>query len=165
MKKNIALGVLILVCCLNISSAQNKQTNTVNRTTYISGETYKTTGSPKVVRSSATKNEFLRSKGYDKVPNGYQVDHIIPLSKGGQDVPSNMQLIRTEQHKIKTANERSIKTTNSIYTQPSYNSNSTFKSPSIYLTPSYNNSKTIYTGERGGHYYINSNGNKSYIKK
>ncbi|OYY56540.1 MAG: hypothetical protein B7Y52_03275 [Sulfurovum sp. 28-43-6] len=25
--------------------------------------------------------------------------------------------------------------------------------------------RTIYEGKRGGHYYINSNGNKTYIKK
>lgn len=128
---------------------------------------YKTTGYPKVERSYSAKNEFLKSKGYDKVPDGYQVDHIVPLFQGGKDIPSNMQLITTEQHKIKTANEKSNNTTNSTFTYPSYNSNSTYKSSNIYSTPSYNynSGKTIYTGSRGGQYYINSNGNKTYIKK
>src|SRR5574344_1569092 len=36
-----------------------------------------------------------------------------------------------------------------------------------YSTQSYNNGsgKTIYTGSRGGQYYINSNGNKTYVPK
>lgn len=72
--------------------------------TYISGERYKTTGLPKVKRSNSIKNEFLKSSGYKK--EGYEVDHIIPLSKGGQDTPSNMQLLPKEAHKQKTANER-----------------------------------------------------------
>jgi hypothetical protein len=40
----------------------------------------------------------------------------------------------------------------------------TYSTPmSTYSTPSYDSSQTIYTGSRGGQYYINSNGNKSYI--
>lgn len=75
-------------------------------TKYKYGETYKSSGLPKVERSSAAKGEFLKSKGYSKTPKGYEVDHIIPLSKGGQDVPSNMQLLPKEVHKQKTARER-----------------------------------------------------------
>ncbi len=62
------------------------------------------------------------------------------------------------------------------YTTPSYN-NSTYSTPSYnnssYSTPSYNNSTystpsysvPVQTGPRGGNYYINGNGNKTYIKK
>lgn len=81
----------------------------IGRTKYNYGETYKSSGLPKVDRSSSAKKEFLKSKGYSKKPSGYEVDHIIPLSKGGQDVPSNMQLIPKEVHKQKTANERKTK--------------------------------------------------------
>lgn len=38
----------------------------------------------------------------------------------------------------------------------------------IIKTPKYNTpktSRTIYTGPRGGRYYINSNGNKTYVKR
>jgi len=83
-----------------------KSTYKSGSTTYIMGENYKTTGMPKVKRNSGAKEKFLKSKGYKKVPQGYEVDHIIPLSKGGQDDPSNMQLIPKEMHKQKTANER-----------------------------------------------------------
>jgi hypothetical protein len=47
--------------------------------------------------------------------------------------------------------------TNSVYN--SYSSTPV----STYSTPSYSSSPTIYTGSRGGQYYINSNGNKTYV--
>lgn len=47
----------------------------------------------------------------------------------------------------------------SNYTPPSYST------PAAYSKPSYSMSQTIYTGSRGGHYYINSNGNKTYVNK
>jgi 5-methylcytosine-specific restriction endonuclease McrA len=82
-----------------------KSTYKSGSTTYISREHYKS-GFPKVARSSSEKEKFLRSKGYTKAPKGYEVDHIQPLSQGGQDNPSNMQLLTKQQHKQKTATER-----------------------------------------------------------
>ena len=122
--------------CVIQGYSQKKQTYQINGTTYIQGEYYKTTNKPKVQRSSRARQKFLKSKGYDKVPTGYHVDHIIPLSKGGTDTPSNMQLISKQQHKQKTSLER--------------------KSTS---------NKIIHTGSRGGQYYYNNKGNKVYIKK
>jgi 5-methylcytosine-specific restriction endonuclease McrA len=83
-----------------------KSTYKSGSTTYISGEQYKSSGLPKVDRSTSEKKKFLKSQGYTKTPNGYEVDHIQPLSKGGQDNPSNMQLLTKQQHKQKTASER-----------------------------------------------------------
>jgi len=40
-----------------------------------------------------------------------------------------------------------------------------YSSSSYYSTPSYISSTPIYTGSRGGQYYINSNGNKTYISR
>jgi 5-methylcytosine-specific restriction endonuclease McrA len=45
-------------------------------------------------------NSWARDEGV------YQIDHRIPLSKGGADPPSNMQWLTTQQHKAKTAQER-----------------------------------------------------------
>lgn len=36
---------------------------------------------------------------------------------------------------------------------------------STYSSPSYSSSKTVYTGSRGGQYYINSNGNRAYVSR
>jgi hypothetical protein len=44
----------------------------------------------------------------------------------------------------------------------SYNTGSYYNSTPSY---NYNSNKTIYTGSRGGQYYINNNGNKTYVKK
>jgi hypothetical protein len=165
------LGSIILLFVIVFSGnnmfAQSKQTYKVNGTRYIRGETYKTTGQPKVERSSAAKTEFLKSRGYNKVPSGYQVDHKVPLSEGGADKSYNMQLISTDQHKAKTANERASNSVSTTYKAPKYNSTSTYKGSSRYSTPSYSSSpsKTIYSGSKGGQYYINSKGNKSYTKR
>jgi len=123
------------------TTTRTSNTYEVNGTKYVIGETYKTTGQPKVQRKSSVKKEFLKSKGYSSVPKGYQVDHIIPLSQGGKDTPSNMQLITTEAHKQKTARERNqtstynkvpkyttTRTSNS-YKKPKYNTTSTYKVP------------------------------------
>ena len=78
----------------------------VGGTKYKVGEIYKTSGLPKLERSSSAKKEFLKNQGYSKTPSGYEVDHVYPLSKGGQDKSSNMQLLPKEIHKQKTASER-----------------------------------------------------------
>ncbi|HXG06053.1 MAG TPA: HNH endonuclease signature motif containing protein [Nitrososphaera sp.] len=93
----------------NNYAAPKKQTYDVGGTKYKMGESYKSTGLPKVERSSSAKKEFLKSQGYKKTPSGYEVDHIVPLSKGGADKPYNMQLLPKEVHKQKTANERKKK--------------------------------------------------------
>ena len=52
------------------------------------------------------------------------------------------------------------------YSIPTYSNTynpSTYSAPTTtYPTTSYSTSNTIYTGSRGGQYYTNSNGNKSY---
>ena len=87
-------------------STYPKSTYKIGGTKYNANEKYKSSGLPRVERSVAAKGQFLRSKGYKKVPSGYEIDHIIPLSKGGRDEPSNMQLIPMSVHKRKTSEER-----------------------------------------------------------
>ena len=151
-----------------------QETYKVRITEYYYGQYYSTTGKPLVKRSEANKREFLKSMGYDAIPYGYEIDHIKPLSEGGTDDPSNMQLLTVDQHKRKTARERANRSNSTYPTSTrSYYSNATSNSNSIYNNSSSynstysgidNNGRTIYTGSRGGKYNINSSGKKIYVK-
>jgi len=152
--------ILILLTFLLPALLLSQETYKIGSTEYYYNQTY-SNGKPKVKRSEVNKSEFLRSQGHTSTPYGYEIDHIIPLSEGGTDDPSNMQLLTIEEHKRKTARERASNT-NSTYSNYSslYNSNSTFDNSDY----EYSNGKKIYTGKNGGKYYYNSNGNKTYIK-
>jgi hypothetical protein len=186
--KNILSAAAIIVA-FTFSNAQYA-TYQVGNTEYVQGQYYSTTGKPKVVRSASNKKAFLKSRGYTSTPYGYEIDHIVPLSQGGSDGPSNMQLLTITQHRAKTSRERARTASNNSYSKPLYAPStinyystpsvkvkkkkyktSTYSSPS-YQAPSYSfpsssssTARTIHTGSRGGKYYINSNGNKSYVKR
>lgn len=49
-----------------------------------------------------------------------------------------------------------------IYSQPIY-SQPTYVTP-VYQQPVYRTNAPVYSGSRGGQYYINSNGNKTYVR-
>lgn len=51
-----------------------------------------------ISRSIAARDSFLSSHGFESVPEGYEVHHIIPLSEGGADSPENMVLVKNEEH-------------------------------------------------------------------
>lgn len=59
----------------------------------------------RIKRSEAAKRKFERQSGYPHGRPGYVVDHIIPLSKGGRDDPSNMQWQTKEEAKAKDRTE------------------------------------------------------------
>jgi hypothetical protein len=40
--------------------------------------------------------------GYPQGRPGYEVDHIVPLARGGADKPSNMQWLTISEHMEKT---------------------------------------------------------------
>ena len=136
MKKNLLILALSLLTSFGIYA---QETYKVGNTEYYYGQYYSTTGKPLVKRSEANKREFLKSLGYDEIPYGYQIDHIKPLSEGGTDDPSNMQLLTVEQHKRKTARERANRSASTYpTTKRSYYSNSTYNS--IYNNSSSSNS-------------------------
>ena len=60
----------------------------------------------RIKRSEKAKGDFMRQTGYPSGRPGYVVDHIIPLSKGGKDVPSNMQWQTTAEARAKDRVER-----------------------------------------------------------
>lgn len=104
MKNIIILLSLFLISLLSYSQNTYKRGDTE----YYTNQYYKT-GHPKVKRSQANRKIFLKRKGLDKVPNGYEIDHIQPLFKGGTDSPTNMQLLTKEEHLKKTKLERRSK--------------------------------------------------------
>lgn len=57
-------------------------------------------------RSEAVKKAFLHMNGYDSVPEGYEVHHIVPLSEGGADDVHNMVLLSEEDHDLVTEAHR-----------------------------------------------------------
>lgn len=167
MKKFLLILVLSFLTSFEIYA---QETYKVGNTEYYYGQYYTTTGKPLVKRSEANKKKFLKSLGYKEIPYGYEIDHIKPLSEGGADDPSNMQLITIEQHKRKTAIERANRsnstyptTTINNYTNSTYNNFYNNSSTSTYSGTD-NKGRTIYTGSKGGKYYINSSGKKVYIK-
>lgn len=163
--RKLILNIILLFTIIGCTFSQ--ETYKVGKTEYYNNQYYSTTGKPLVKRSETNKMVFLRSQGYKSIPKGYEVDHIIPLSEGGTDDPNNMQLITKGQHLNKTSIERTNRSnsTSTYNSAPQFNSTSTQNSNTNYSTPSTNNTRTIQTGSRGGQYYINSNGNKTYIKK
>ena len=49
-----------------------------------------------------TVTELKRMRGRPNGRPGYEVDHIVPLARGGADKPSNMQWLTIPAHKEKT---------------------------------------------------------------
>ena len=166
--KNLQL-LLAIASLFLVTPIVAQETYSVGNTEYYYSKTYSTTGKPMVKRSEANKKEFLRINGYSSTPYGYEIDHIKPLSEGGTDDPSNMQLLTKAQHARKTARERASRSNSTYSVYPVYKSNSTYprSKNTYYSTPSNSsrsNGRTIHTGSKGGKYYINSSGNKTYIK-
>jgi hypothetical protein len=60
----------------------------------------------KIYRDYAVVREFKKKNPKPDDGHAYDIDHIIPLNKGGADKPSNMQWIRTEDHRKKSAGEK-----------------------------------------------------------
>jgi hypothetical protein len=60
----------------------------------------------RIKRSPEEKRKFERESGYPHGRPGYVVDHIIPLSEGGRDDPTNMQWQTKEEAKAKDRTER-----------------------------------------------------------
>ena len=103
--KVVILLYTLLFLHFSAIAQKDAPTYTIDSTTYYKDSTYKSTGLPVVKRNPEARRIFLKSLGHKKCPEGYQVDHIIPLAMGGSDAPSNMQLLTVAEHRKKTARE------------------------------------------------------------
>ncbi|MDD2367046.1 MAG: HNH endonuclease signature motif containing protein [Desulfuromonadaceae bacterium] len=59
----------------------------------------------KIYRDYAAVRDFKRTHPKPNDGRAYDIDHIIPLSKGGPDKPSNMQWMGVEEHRRKSSSE------------------------------------------------------------
>jgi hypothetical protein len=162
--KQTLIAILLFLCLVSNS----QETYTIGKTEYFADQYYSTTGYNLVKRSEANKMEFLKSRGFKQIPEGFEIDHIKPLSEGGSDDPRNMQLLTIEQHKRKTARERANRSNSTYPLKQSYVTTSTLNNIDDSTTQTYSrtdsNGRNIYKGNNGGEYYVNSNGNKTYVK-
>ena len=53
------------------------------------------------------KHKELKEKG--RVKKGYEVDHIVPLSKGGSNSDSNVRVVKRETNRKKGARTDALK--------------------------------------------------------
>lgn len=110
------------------------------------------------VRSESAKNAFKASHPCPSTGarhgacRGYVIDHVNPLACGGADAPSNMQWQSDTAGKAKDKWERA-------------GCQGHHSTPSTTSSSGAGGSHEIMTGPRGGKYYINSHGNKTYIKR
>ena len=61
-----------------------------------------------IERSIAVRDSFLSMHGFDGVPEGWEVHHIVPLCEGGADSTDNMILVKEELHDENTAAHRAF---------------------------------------------------------
>ncbi len=162
--------LIVLITLLNYSTSFCQETYSVDKTEYYNNQYYSTTGKPVVKRSESNKKEFLKSQGYQSTPYGYQIDHIKPLSEGGTDDPSNMQLLTISQHKQKTARERANRSnSNYLVNKPIYKSSITSNeygeqiSYAKYSRTDFDG-KLIYISENGKEFFFNDKERKVYVK-
>ncbi len=55
----------------------------------------------KIKRSTSERVRFKRLSGYPRGRPGYQIDHIVPLKRGGVDCACNMQWLGREAKRAK----------------------------------------------------------------
>nr|WP_304151477.1 HNH endonuclease signature motif containing protein [Mitsuokella multacida] len=59
-----------------------------------------------VMRSQDARLDFLAQHGLERIPTGWELHHVVPLSEGGADTPDNMVLLKAEDHDWITTQHR-----------------------------------------------------------
>ena len=64
----------------------------------------KTNSKPEAIRKRAANNAaraLMEKKMGHKIPHNMEVDHKVPLAKGGTNAPSNLQVIPRHANRVK----------------------------------------------------------------
>jgi len=140
--KNISLLLLFVIGLLSNVCAQYKKDGSPDMRYSINKQNYGSAYSPQI-NQSGTNSELRYQSGYTRSNGTYVEPHY------------------------KTANNDTNH--DNFSTQGNYNpyNNTNGSRAKDYSSDAYNygSGKTIHTGPRGGQYYINSNGNKTYVPK
>lgn len=97
---------LILIVCMALSLTTSICEARKRSETYVDENgVRRVQKSHKIYRDYKAINDFKRTHPKPNDGHAYDIDHIKPLKSGGADKPSNMQWIRTEDHRKKSATE------------------------------------------------------------
>lgn len=98
--KTLILILSLLLATASISEARKRAETYVDK-----NGVKRVQKSGKIYRDYKAVNDFKRSHPKPNDGHAYDVDHVKPLKAGGADKPSNMQWIRVEDHRRKSAGE------------------------------------------------------------
>ncbi|HWS59638.1 MAG TPA: hypothetical protein VN182_01780 [Flavobacterium sp.] len=122
-------------------------------------------------QNDKAKKESTTKETSTKKKSSYDYNKDVPVNSNKKDNKSNSSYDYNKKENKSEANKVDAKIKDEKYTQGNSN-----KKPTTYketnekapktpdrVTGTYNGKK-VYTGSRGGKYYINKNGNKTYIQ-
>lgn len=98
--KRILLLIFTLLMMVSVCEARKKADTYVDQ-----NGVKRVQGTGKIYRDQKAINDFKKKNPKPNDGHAYDIDHKKPLAQGGADKPSNMQWIRAEDHRKKTAKE------------------------------------------------------------
>lgn len=95
-KKNAARVAAVATGAVTVAAGASAMDLDVVSDVDVDGTTH--VASEDIVRDIGARDAFLSVHGFDGVPEGYEVHHVVPLSEGGADTPDNMILVSEADH-------------------------------------------------------------------
>lgn len=95
-KKNAAGVAAVATAAVTVAAGASALDLDVVSDVDVDGTTH--VASEDIVRDIGARDAFLSVHGFDGVPEGYEVHHVVPLSEGGADTPDNMILVSEADH-------------------------------------------------------------------
>ena len=95
----------VAVCLLTVALASSDDARRRLETYVDANGVRRATKTHKIYRDYRAVVDFKKTHPMPNDGHAYDIDHIKPLKYGGADKPINMQWIRTEDHRRKSAGE------------------------------------------------------------